>query len=67
MNELPADARAIAELRAAEDRDTLARLVKAGTVVHVGPKNAFSSDIDRRVAGQRAVNLAIRPKRKGKR
>lgn len=62
------EAQAIAERHAAEDRDTLARLVKAGVVKRTGPANAFTRDIDRRVAALAPGMDTIRPrKKKGRR
>lgn len=60
------EAQAIAERHAAEDRDLLARLVKEGTVKRDGPANAFTRDIDRRVAAMARGMDTIRPKKKGK-
>jgi hypothetical protein len=72
--ELPEAVRAIAERHAAEDRDTLARLLRENKVRRVAvPRSdilgqqargmAFTRDIERRVSGRTAVNYAIRPKK----
>lgn len=61
---IPPEAQAIAERHAAEDRDILARLVKAGVVKRDGPANAFTRDIDRRVAAMTRGADTTRPNRK---
>jgi hypothetical protein len=62
---LSPEVEALAVAKAAQDRDTLARLVRAGAVQRTGAYSAFAQDIEERAFPQkRAINLAIRPKRK---
>lgn len=54
------------------DRDRLALLVRGGAVVRSGHtlskrQREFVADIERRVKGRPAINLAIRPKKRRKR
>lgn len=67
------EARAIAERRAAEDRETLARLVREGRVVRQSPgryedadnrrsARLFQEEIEQLVKPK--VNLALRPRRR---
>lgn len=67
---LPPAARALAERHAAEDRELLASLIRRNLVTRdarvgagVPGAAAFRREIETIVAG-RAVNLAIRPKKK---
>jgi hypothetical protein len=67
------EAQAIAELRAAQDRDTLARLRREGKVIlqpaYTGESRPFVKDIERRAFGDRRARGmdTIRPKNKKRR
>lgn len=76
MSGLSPEVLAVAEAQAARDRDLLAQLVREGKVMRsedrtgrLIPRRArtserFIADIEARVTPRRAVNLAIRPRRK---
>jgi hypothetical protein len=59
---LSPEAVAIAEQQAKRDRDTLARLVRAGTVKRDGPRSPLVVDIERR--NRPTPDWTIIPKRK---
>lgn len=72
MREYDAEVQALAELRASEDRELLARLIREGKVIRTGDVRgatgaSFVRDIDNRLQSKRQINLAIRPKRKKRR
>jgi hypothetical protein len=66
---LPPEALAIAERRAAEDRDLLARLRSTGAVLRRpgSRQTELVRDVEARAFPPRVANLAIRPKAKKRR